>query len=211
MSRTNSHIIILNFISGSDWLIQNLKQHFTHYKVERVGTLIKTMIHKLMEHVENKHNLKNKRKITNFQTQEIPHNTCHIFVRIYNFLYFLHRYFDSYTTSKYNFIFWKMYVIINQFCTPKFKIHLFMEFILFAFETHQWPECGRLGRKGLTMHTSQRPSTFYTVAECSPAKAPLLFIFLTSLSCSTVNVSRQNHELTSHYSMFWLWFVFEAR
>ena len=75
MSRTDSHTIVVNFISESDLSMYGIGQKIIHQTMKEVGTLIKMRIHILMEHEKENTNKKNI-KMTNFGTQVIPHGTC---------------------------------------------------------------------------------------------------------------------------------------
>ena len=50
MSRMDSHTIIVNFISESDFSIYGLGQKIMRYNMKGVGTSIKVGIRTLMEH-----------------------------------------------------------------------------------------------------------------------------------------------------------------
>ncbi len=60
ISRIDSHIIIVNFISESDLSIYGLGQNFIRCKLIGVGTLVKIGLHTLMEDEEENTIQKNK-------------------------------------------------------------------------------------------------------------------------------------------------------
>ena len=64
MSRTDSHIIIVNCISESDLSMYSLGQKFIRQSIKGVGTFIKIGIHKLMEHEQENTIPKKTRKQT---------------------------------------------------------------------------------------------------------------------------------------------------
>ena len=60
ISRIDSHIIIVNFISESDLSIYSLGQNFIRWKFTQVGTLVKIELHTPMEDEEENTIQKNK-------------------------------------------------------------------------------------------------------------------------------------------------------
>ena len=65
------------------WLIHIwFWQKFIRWKLTGMGTLVKIRSH-TNGRWRREHNTKKQNKITNFQTQEILHNTCVVFVSIY--------------------------------------------------------------------------------------------------------------------------------
>jgi hypothetical protein len=60
ISRIDSHIIIVSFISESDLSIYGLGQNFIRWKLRGVGTLVKIGLHTLMEDEQENTIQKNK-------------------------------------------------------------------------------------------------------------------------------------------------------
>jgi hypothetical protein len=65
-----------------EWLIHVwFRTNFIRSNKKGVGTLIKIGLHTLMEH-EQENTIQKNYHITNFQTKEIPHSMCVVFVSI---------------------------------------------------------------------------------------------------------------------------------
>ena len=60
MSRTESHVVIVNFVSESDLPIYGLGQKIIRWSMKGVGTLIKTGIHTLEKNEQENTLQKNK-------------------------------------------------------------------------------------------------------------------------------------------------------
>jgi hypothetical protein len=97
-----------------------------------------------------------KYKITNLQTQEIPHSTCVVFVSICCILrylqYFGVLYIGIWIAKKVRFQIFFLHHLQDQklhIWTSHTGLRWFIDFLAFHFLVIQWPLSGYLGTKGL--------------------------------------------------------------